>query len=95
MLGDMVLRDLLGPAGGPEGIAEEVNVHGRYIVGLLARRGQSALPDDDDDSELGHGFHETAQGVRHTTSEPARREALARLRALIHPAFILSDAKQV
>ena len=32
-----------------------------------------------DDLDLGHGFHETAQGVRFTISEPARREVLARL----------------
>lgn len=31
------------------------------------------------DLELGHGFHETAQGVRYTLSESARREVLARL----------------
>ncbi|MBI3909692.1 MAG: hypothetical protein HY320_02010 [Armatimonadetes bacterium] len=29
--------------------------------------------------DLGHGFHETRQGVRYTLSEPARREVLARL----------------
>jgi hypothetical protein len=44
-----VLRDLLGPAGGLEEIIEEANVRGRYIVGLLAPQGQSALLDDDDD----------------------------------------------
>jgi hypothetical protein len=32
-----------------------------------------------DDLDLGHGFHETAQGVRYTLSEPARREVLRRL----------------
>jgi|GEM_PF-758342 len=33
---------------------------------------------------LGHGFHETAQGVRFTISEPARREVLTRLLELNH-----------
>ncbi len=33
---------------------------------------------------LGHGFHETAQGVRFTLSEAARREVLARLLKLNH-----------
>lgn len=42
----MVLRDLLGPAGGEEEIVEERNVRGRYILGLLAPKGQSAFPDD-------------------------------------------------
>lgn len=37
-----------------------------------------------DDLELGHGFHETAQGVRFTVSESARREVLSRLLKLNH-----------
>ena len=41
-LTDMVIRDLLGPAGGPE---EELNqyedhVYGRYLVGMLAPKEQ-------------------------------------------------------
>jgi hypothetical protein len=36
------------------------------------------------DLELGHGFHETAQGVRFTISESARREVLSRLLGLNH-----------
>jgi hypothetical protein len=36
------------------------------------------------DLDLGHGFHETAQGVRFTISESARREVLARLLKLNH-----------
>lgn len=37
-----------------------------------------------DDLDLGHGFHETARGVRFTLSEPARWEVLDRLLALNH-----------
>lgn len=37
-----------------------------------------------DDLDLGHGFHETAQGVRFTISEAARREVLSRLLKLNH-----------
>jgi hypothetical protein len=37
-----------------------------------------------DDLELGHDFHETAQGVRFTVSESARREILSRLLKLNH-----------
>lgn len=37
-----------------------------------------------DDLALGHGFHETAQGVRFTISETARGEVLDRLLALNH-----------
>jgi hypothetical protein len=36
------------------------------------------------DLELGHGFHETKQGVRYTISETARREILDRLLELNH-----------
>ncbi len=47
-LDKLVRRDLLGPAGGEREELEERNVRGRYIVGLLAPKGQSLLPDDDD-----------------------------------------------
>lgn len=36
------------------------------------------------DLRLGHGFHETKQGIRFTISEPASREALQRLLKLNH-----------
>ncbi len=36
------------------------------------------------DLDLGHGFHETPQGIRYTISEPARREVLTRLLQLNH-----------
>lgn len=39
------------------------------------------------DLELGHGFHETAQGVRFTISEAARREVLGRLLKLNHERY--------
>ncbi len=39
------------------------------------------------DLDLGHGFHETAQGLRFTISEAARREVLARLLALNHERY--------
>jgi hypothetical protein len=36
------------------------------------------------DLALGHDFHETAQGIRYTISESARREVLSRLLKLNH-----------
>jgi very-short-patch-repair endonuclease len=39
------------------------------------------------DLDLGHGFHETPQGVRFTISEPARREVLNRLLQLNHERY--------
>ena len=37
--------------------------------------------------DLGHGFHETKQGLRFTISESARREVLARLLKLHHERY--------
>jgi hypothetical protein len=37
-----------------------------------------------DDLDLDHGFHDTAQGVRYTVADAARRELLDRLLALNH-----------
>jgi hypothetical protein len=39
------------------------------------------------DLDLGHGFHDTKQGVRYTISESARREVLARLLKLNHERY--------
>jgi hypothetical protein len=40
-----------------------------------------------DDLDLGHGFHETRQGVRYTLCEEARREVLGRLLRLNHERY--------
>ena len=40
-----------------------------------------------DDLDLGHGFHETKQGIRFTISEAARREVLSRLLKLNHERY--------
>jgi hypothetical protein len=47
-LDQLVRQDLLGPAGGPEEEIEEPNVRGRYIVGLLAPKGQTVIPDEEE-----------------------------------------------
>jgi hypothetical protein len=39
------------------------------------------------DLDLGHGFHQTKQGLRYTISEPARREVLAQLLNLNHERY--------
>src|SRR5205807_1210383 len=39
------------------------------------------------DLDLGHGFHQTRQGLRYTISEVARREVLARLLKLNHERY--------
>jgi hypothetical protein len=40
-----------------------------------------------DDLDLGHGFHETKQGLRYTINESARREVLLRLLKLNHERY--------
>jgi hypothetical protein len=45
------------------------------------------------DLELGHGFHETKQGIRYTISEAARREVLARLLKLNQERYAEEVAK--
>lgn len=52
-LQDMVIKDLLGPAGGPEEEVDERNVRGRYILGLLAPKGQTIVPDEHDELQTG------------------------------------------
>jgi len=39
------------------------------------------------DLDLGHGFHETAQGIRYTIHEAARRQVLSRLLELNHARY--------
>lgn len=41
-----------------------------------------------EDLDLGHGFHETKQGIRFTISEAARREVLSRLLKLNHERYV-------
>jgi hypothetical protein len=45
------------------------------------------------DLDLGHGFHQTKQGLRYTISEPTRREILARLLKLNHECYAEEVAK--
>jgi hypothetical protein len=45
------------------------------------------------DIELGHGFHETKQGVRYSITEEARREILNRLLLLNHERYAKQEAE--
>src|SRR5262249_30745267 len=45
------------------------------------------------DLDLGHGFHQTKQGLRYTISEAARREVLGRLLKLNHERYAEEVAK--
>lgn len=48
-LHSIVVADLLGPAGGPDEVVTEQTVRDRYILGLLAPRGQTPLPAEEDE----------------------------------------------
>jgi len=88
-LHDMVRRDLLGPAGGPEEVVDEANVRGRYIVGLLAPRGQSILPDEQD--ELGV---DGAGDAEETKADAAIPQTASMLPSAIGLTFTLEGAAQ-
>jgi hypothetical protein len=78
----MVRRDLLGPAGGPAEELDERAVRGRYILGLLAPRGQTILPDDQDD--LPAGGADTEQDGR---ADPAAVQTVSMLPSAIGLSF--------
>jgi hypothetical protein len=70
-LTDMVIRDLLGPAGGPE---EELNkyedhVYGRYLVGMLAPK-SSDIPGGELDELATTGGDEGEEGAPDTGVPP-------------------------
>ena len=60
-LQELILRDLLGPAGGEEEIVDEPYVRDRYILGLLAPKGQSVIPEEQEDLAVTEG--DTEEGV--------------------------------
>lgn len=67
-----VVRDLYGPFNGPEEIVDEPGgVRARYLVGMLAPKGQSALPEEMDD--LATGGVDGQDGM--TDGPPARATA--------------------
>lgn len=68
------------PAESAEDIAELRRLHAEMDQAVAAAYGWMAL-------DLGHGFHETKQGLRYTISEAARREVLDRLLLLNHERY--------
>lgn len=87
-LEQLVIADLLGPAGGPEEIIDEPSVRGRYLVGMLAPRGSSGIPEEYDDADP--GGPDTEDG---TADAPAPKAAAAMLPSTIGLTFaVTSDA---
>jgi hypothetical protein len=60
-LQELILRDLLGPAGGEEEIVDEQYVRDRYILGLLAPKGQNVIPEEQEDLAVAEG--DTEEGT--------------------------------
>jgi hypothetical protein len=69
-LHQMVVADLLGPAGGTDEIVDEQSVRSRYVVGLLAPKGQSVLPDEEGE-ELAVAGTDTQDGKPSSPIAPA------------------------
>jgi hypothetical protein len=71
----LILHDLLGPAGGEEEVIDEPYVRDRYILGLLAPKGQSVIPEEQEDLALTEG--DTEEGavepptIRNSTLMPS------------------------
>jgi hypothetical protein len=68
------------PVDTPDGIQTLRDLHVEIDKAVAAAYGWDTL-------DLGHGFHETKQGIRFTISEAARREVLQRLLKLNHERY--------
>lgn len=68
---DIVLRDLVGPAGGPEEEVDETHVRERYLAGLLAPQQQQVSLEDFDELSEG-GADSPDDGLAESTVLPAR-----------------------
>ncbi|MFM2169630.1 MAG: hypothetical protein RIS79_4001, partial [Verrucomicrobiota bacterium] len=71
------------PAEASPDIDELRSLHRQLDVAVAAAYGWDDLAVNDG-ARLGHGFHETKQGIRYTLAPAARREVLDRLLALNH-----------
>jgi hypothetical protein len=73
----------------PQEVAEDIvklrELHKEIDVAVARAYGWNDL-------EMGHGFHETKQGLRYTISEEARREVLGRLLKLNHERYAEEEA---
>src|SRR5271157_2786487 len=67
----MVLKDLLGPIGGPEEEIDEPSVRDRYLVGLLAPKRQELSPEEFDELPQG-GSAPVEDGAPESTSLPTK-----------------------
>jgi hypothetical protein len=85
----LVIGDMLGPAGGPEEVIAEPTVRGRYLVGMLAPRASSSIPEEYDDTDPNGG--ETEDGA---ADAPAPKATAAMLPSSIGLTFaVAADAR--
>jgi hypothetical protein len=88
---EIVLRDLLGPANGPEEIITEQTVRDRYILGLLAPKGQTPLPAAEDE-DLAFDGTDSEDGK----SEPVNVQGRTMLPSSLGMTFtVASDASEI
>jgi len=81
----LVIADLLGPVGGLEELVDERSVRGRYLVGMLAPRGSSGIPEEYDDADPGGPDSEDG-----TTDAPPPKAAAAMLPSTIGLTFAVA-----
>lgn len=81
----LVINELLGPAGGADEVVDEATVRGRYLVGMLAPRGSSGIPEEYDDGDLSG-----ADGEDGTTDAPPPKATTAMLPSSIGLTFAVT-----
>jgi hypothetical protein len=81
----LVIAELLGPAGDLEEIVDERTVRGRYLVGMLAPRGSSGIPEAYDDADQADPDSEDG-----TTDAPPPKAATAMLPSTIGLTFAVA-----
>jgi hypothetical protein len=69
-LEQLVMADLLGPAGGPEEIVDESSVRDRYLVGMLAPKRSHGDAAQDDNLEIEQGGAPEEGGAEAEVSGP-------------------------
>jgi hypothetical protein len=88
-LEQLVIRDLLGPANGPNEIIAERTVRGRYLVGMLAPRNSSGIPEEYDEGDSSGGGSE--DGI---AEAPAPKASSAMLPSSIGLTFSVAKEAQ-
>jgi len=73
-LQEMVVKDLLGPAGGPEEEVDEARVSDRYLVGTLAPKRKQIGTDEIDNLFI--GVNDSDEEGQNDNSKPSAKSLL-------------------